>query len=94
MFTKIGTTELLLILAVALLILGPTKLPKLGKAIGQTLGNFAGSPPPKRTGTRRNRKTPDRPALPGWTSPETITKATPGAERAGRHAPSGSIANY
>lgn len=40
MFTKIGTTELLLILAVALLIFGPTKLPKLGKAIGQTLGNF------------------------------------------------------
>ena len=40
MFTKIGTTELLLILAVALLIFGPTKLPKLGKAIGRTLGNF------------------------------------------------------
>lgn len=40
MFAKIGTTELLLILAVALLIFGPTKLPKLGKAIGQTLGNF------------------------------------------------------
>ena len=31
---------LLLILAVALLIFGPTKLPKLGKAIGQTIGNF------------------------------------------------------
>ena len=30
----------LLILAVALLIFGPTKLPKLGKAIGQTIGNF------------------------------------------------------
>ena len=29
-----------LILAVALLIFGPTKLPKLGKAIGQTIGNF------------------------------------------------------
>jgi sec-independent protein translocase protein TatA len=40
MFTKIGTTELLLILAVALLIFGPTKLPKLGKALGQTIGNF------------------------------------------------------
>ena len=40
MFGKIGTTELLLILGIALLIFGPTKLPKLGKAIGQTIGNF------------------------------------------------------
>ena len=40
MFTKIGTTELLLILAVALLIFGPTKLPKLGKAMGQTIGAY------------------------------------------------------
>ena len=34
MFGKIGTTELLLILGIALLIFGPSKLPKLGKAIG------------------------------------------------------------
>lgn len=40
MFGKIGTTELLLILCIALLIFGPAKLPKLGKAIGQTIGNF------------------------------------------------------
>ena len=40
MFGKFGTVEILLILAVALLIFGPTKLPKLGKAIGQTIGNF------------------------------------------------------
>ncbi len=40
MFGKIGTMELLLILGIALLIFGPTKLPKLGKAIGQTIGNF------------------------------------------------------
>ena len=40
MFGKIGTTELLLILGIALLIFGPSKLPKLGKAIGQTIGNF------------------------------------------------------
>ena len=37
---RIGTQELLLVLALALLIFGPTKLPKLGKAIGRTLGNF------------------------------------------------------
>lgn len=40
MLGKIGTTELLLILVIALLIFGPAKLPKLGKAIGQTIGNF------------------------------------------------------
>ena len=40
MFGRLGTTELLLILGIALLIFGPTKLPKLGKAIGQTIGNF------------------------------------------------------
>lgn len=40
MFGKIGTTELILILGIALLIFGPTKLPALGKAIGKTIGNF------------------------------------------------------
>lgn len=40
MFGRIGTMEILLILGIALLIFGPTKLPKLGKAIGQTIGNF------------------------------------------------------
>ncbi|MGI6193296.1 MAG: twin-arginine translocase TatA/TatE family subunit [Christensenellales bacterium] len=40
MFSKIGVTELLVILAIVLLIFGPTKLPQLGKAIGQTLSGF------------------------------------------------------
>ena len=37
---KIGTTELLLILAIALVIFGPKALPKLGHSIGKTLGMF------------------------------------------------------
>jgi len=37
---KIGTTELLIILGIAVLIFGPTKLPQLGKAVGQTINNF------------------------------------------------------
>ncbi|HBD86162.1 MAG TPA: twin-arginine translocase TatA/TatE family subunit [Clostridiales bacterium] len=37
---KIGTTELILILAIALLILGPTVLPKLGKSMGRTIASF------------------------------------------------------
>lgn len=37
---KLGIPELALILVIALLIFGPTKLPKLGKALGQTINNF------------------------------------------------------
>ncbi len=37
---KIGTTELLVILGIAILIFGPKKIPQLGKAIGKTIGNF------------------------------------------------------
>ena len=40
MFSRIGTMELLLILAVVLLIFGPKNLPKLGEAIGKTLKGF------------------------------------------------------
>jgi sec-independent protein translocase protein TatA len=38
--SKIGTTELLVILAIALLIFGPTVLPKFGKAMGKTIAGF------------------------------------------------------
>ena len=37
---KVGIPELLIILAIALLIFGPKALPKLGKALGKTVGNF------------------------------------------------------
>ena len=37
---KIGTTELLIVLAIVLVIFGPTALPKLGRSLGQTLGSF------------------------------------------------------
>lgn len=40
MFSKIGVSELLIILAIALLIFGPTALPKLGKSLGKTIGSF------------------------------------------------------
>jgi Tat protein translocase TatB subunit len=36
----IGMPELLLILAVALIIIGPKKLPELAKTLGRTLGEF------------------------------------------------------
>ncbi len=37
---KIGTGELLVILAVALLIFGPSKLPALGKMAGKAIGTL------------------------------------------------------
>jgi TatA/E family protein of Tat protein translocase len=40
MFGNIGFTELLIILALALLIFGPKKLPEIGKSIGRALREF------------------------------------------------------
>ncbi len=37
---KIGIWELLIILVIVLLIFGPKALPKLGKSLGKTIGNF------------------------------------------------------
>lgn len=37
---KIGTGELILVLVIALVIFGPSKLPELGKALGETFGQF------------------------------------------------------
>lgn len=36
----LGTTEILVILVVALLVLGPQKLPGIAKTLGKTLGEF------------------------------------------------------
>lgn len=40
MFSKIGVPELLIILAIAIVIFGAKTLPKLGKAMGETIRNF------------------------------------------------------
>ena len=37
---KIGTTDLLIVLAIVLVIFGPKALPKLGRSMGKTLGSF------------------------------------------------------
>jgi sec-independent protein translocase protein TatB len=36
----IGSTELLVILLVALIVLGPSKLPEIAKSLGRALGEF------------------------------------------------------
>lgn len=40
MFKSIGTTELIIILVIVLLIFGATKLPEIGGAIGKAIKSF------------------------------------------------------
>lgn len=40
MLSRIGMPELLLILALVLIVFGPSKLPELGKSIGKTIKEF------------------------------------------------------
>ena len=40
MFGSLGMQEILFILALALLIFGPKKLPEIGKTLGKGLGEF------------------------------------------------------
>ncbi|RKQ30263.1 twin-arginine translocase TatA/TatE family subunit [Oceanobacillus halophilus] len=40
---NIGVPGLIIILVIALIIFGPSKLPQLGKAVGQTLSEFRNS---------------------------------------------------
>lgn len=37
---KVGVTELLVILLIVLVVLGPTQLPKLSKTLGKTISSF------------------------------------------------------
>ncbi|MEH7081398.1 twin-arginine translocase TatA/TatE family subunit [Neobacillus drentensis] len=40
MFSNIGIPGLILILVIALIIFGPSKLPEIGRAFGRTLSEF------------------------------------------------------
>lgn len=40
MFGKIGPMELILILLIALVIFGPSKLPEIGKSFGKAISEF------------------------------------------------------
>lgn len=40
MFRQFGAPELIILLSIALLIFGPSKLPQLGQAIGKTIRGF------------------------------------------------------
>lgn len=40
MFGSLGVPELLLIMAVALIVFGPRKLPEIGRTLGKAMGEF------------------------------------------------------
>ncbi len=40
MFGRLGAGELILVLAIALVIFGPSKLPEIGKAFGKSIKGF------------------------------------------------------
>jgi len=42
MFGSMGMTEILVIFAIVALLFGPSQLPKLGKAMGETIKEFRG----------------------------------------------------
>jgi len=63
---NLGMPELILILALALLLFGPKKLPEIGKQVGKALGEF------KRTSNELKRTIEDE--------MDRATKETPSAE--------------
>jgi sec-independent protein translocase protein TatA len=75
---RLGFGEILLILAVALLIFGPSKLPQLGEALGKGIRNFKKSsegnddvPPPA--------KEPAATELPGHAPGPSVPASKPAA---------------
>ena len=43
MFSQIGPLEIVLVLAIALIVLGPKRLPDAGRSVGRGLRNFKGA---------------------------------------------------
>jgi len=61
MFGHLGVPELLIILLIVLVIFGATRLPQLGKGVGQGLKNFKDAVRPEPDPVARD-KTPPPPA--------------------------------
>lgn len=76
---NIGPLELIIILAIALLIVGPGRLPGMGKAIGDTIREFrrASSDMSDATSDKPDESTPDQPepnALSAQSEPNQVAQ--------------------
>jgi sec-independent protein translocase protein TatA len=75
---NLGPTELLIILAIALIVFGPKKLPEFGRGIGQAIKEFkhAQNDLVESIHTEMNREEPAQPvAAPPATAPSTEVSA-------------------
>jgi Sec-independent protein translocase protein TatA len=61
MFGSIGTTEIVIVIAVFLMFLGPSQLPKIGRALADTVGEFDGAGNPAADESKAGA---DEPSLP------------------------------
>ena len=73
---NIGAPELIIILVIALLVLGPGKLPEVGKSIGQSIKEFRKASTDVQEGMNIN-PTPAAPAAPGAAVPAAPIAAAP-----------------
>ena len=80
---NIGPLELIIILAIALLIVGPGRLPEMGSAIGRTIREFRKASSDITDGDGPRDTTPKPNTLSGASKPNTTT--TPEARPADRN---------
>ena len=76
----IGMTELLVILAVALIVFGPTRLPELARSLGRAMNEFRRASTDLRQTFREAVEEP--PPAPATTTPVIAPPAEPGAAAA------------
>jgi sec-independent protein translocase protein TatA len=77
---RIGVTELLLILAIALLLFGPSKLADMGKGLGEGLRSF-------KKGLSEDDKPPAPPPVPPAPPPQATEPKAPAPEAKGGNPP-------
>jgi TatA/E family protein of Tat protein translocase len=74
---NIGAPELIIILVIALLVLGPGKLPEVGKSIGQSIKEFRKASTDVQEGMNLNPTPATAPAAPGAAVPAAPIAAAP-----------------
>jgi sec-independent protein translocase protein TatA len=77
---NIGPLELLLVLALALLILGPGKLPEVGAAFGRTIREFRKATTEVNEAVNPNAPPPTPATPPAQPAPTMVTAPAPPAE--------------